>query len=199
MKFIILFIFGISNLLAQNVQISVYEGVFKSKIETSKADSSLPNIGIPFKTNIKLTAFNTKRFSLSIVEGTEDYNEELGVTVKSSSDTLLFDIERKLVYDFSKKAVFLYHNYLDLKEEPKGQFKRFYNSNIEILTHHDLQSYVFPIPIFQAVTTSSIQSFSGKNIILSLSKQYSSTFDFDVLMKKVQSFTKTNKEFKFSF
>lgn len=196
MKNIFTFLFFILVFISKGQIIEiVYQGKFTSQIPVEVEEIN-KKMAVPLEVDFLWKVTSNPNYFLIIVESSHIENNT-GARVRSKNDTLFFDLNNKILYDFSVKKSFAYKDYSH--SDFKKQGTKFTGAKSSFYENRHLPKNVLPLPILQKISEFGIEEIEGKFLRLKYLYHTKGNFDLDKIYLICQGFERKNETYNFPF
>ncbi|MDX1903337.1 MAG: hypothetical protein SFU27_04190 [Thermonemataceae bacterium] len=193
--FVQMYLFAIPLASAQSSYKYTYFGEISINVATKNYTEV--DLNVPMKVKFRLRNIQNSKYSLVIID---NYESESNYFIKNESDTLIFDLKNRYVFDFSSKKKHHYTKILfDKFERKKDNNNILYsNKNQYIFLDKKLKKSSVPLPIFEYEEDFGISKIQSKSHEIVFSSREKTSIDIDDFLEKTKSFTYENAAYEFS-
>lgn len=158
--------FLLTSVNGQNIEL-VYKGKFISKIPI-EAEEFEEKSSVSIKVGFIWRVFIENNYFLVLIE-TEKLEKNTGAWISNQSDTLLFDVKKKFVYDFSTKKIYFYQAYTSANFKQENE--KYVGDKSIFYVDKSLPKTSVPLPTLQNISENGIKKIEGKFLLLEYMSQ----------------------------
>jgi hypothetical protein len=196
MKAVLIFLlcFLLTSVNGQNIEL-VYKGKFISKIPI-EAEEFEEKSSVAIEVGFIWRVFIENNYFLVLIE-TEKLEKNTGAWISNQSDTLLFDVKKKLVYDFSTKKIYFYQAYTSANFKQENE--KYVGDKSIFYVDKSLPKTSVPLPTLQNISENGIKKIEGKFLLLEYMSQKKAKIDFQKITSSCKLFEQKKEVYPLPF